>query len=1098
MNIQSFKVISKPFLFHAEKKDFKVIIEHLHSVYPNIQTDNTLNSIDQFTNDLYQYKEFNLPITNYKPTSEDDVKQIVHDNDILKMNLTTYQMFVRNFMSNYTPYNGMILFHGLGTGKTCSAITICEEYRNYLKKSGKQHRIYVLSMSSAITENFEYQLFNETQLEQVNNKWICNSCIGDKFLQEIDPYQLVTMDKQTIYKLIKAQINNYYVFSGCVGFANDFLSNIANKNEYAKTKYIKDKYEGSLFILDEVHNIKEDTDPKSFSSVLTTIVETTTIKLLMMTATPAFNSCQDFVFLSKILNKNDKLPFIDDVKTIFNSNDDFIEGGEDVLNQHLHGYVSYVKGENPYSFPYRIYPTIKYKHPVNSSYNLKHLQIFPVPLSQQQSEKYISMTDTVKGQDLLGHIALQMSLIAYPDDYTKIGEAMKIDKEEKGKLPIFSYKTSDHFFNNENLNQYSGKLFQIQNIMKKFDGIGLIYVKQIKEGVCPVAIALEAIGYKLVDKYNHRTNLCTNYSKKDNGKNYIVLNPFLDINIQEMISIINDKSNSDGNRIKIVIITDALSEGVDFKNIRQMHIVNPWWNLSQIEQIIGRAVRFRSHKDLPFENRNVEIFMHTALLFNHEETIDYHMYCESEQKAIKIGKLTRLLKEIAIDCTYNSTQFQSNESLNYLKINQTTSQGNHIQYSIGDNPYTVLTDYMENCTYTCKNILSEKPGTKLTIDYITSHVQSLVQRIRLLFNKNYVYTRQEIINELLMIVPEENIDYTLTYMIDNKIPIFDRFNRQGYITNIGDYYMFQPPELNKNIPIYERRIPMAYVYDSILIEPGEKTVEKISGSYIVDELRILYEIANNKTTKRDIRAQDPEYLVYSAFELLYIHLKKIKEFESISLKEWENYKNDIYIAAMIERLSDIKCLELAKYLHVKLDLTEFEEKLKKYFTQLYIKSKKLYVIWTHTDSKIAYYNEDWTYNTTNMFKSELLSPLVPRENKDTIANDQLPLGGISYNKDYTTRVFKLSLPFTEKSTKQRYGFEITMKYDAKQILQQLISDTITIESQYTIDNIKWQIEFCLRFFDIQHYKEKRWFLNPVEVIQNTATNFNLIKKKDKK
>jgi hypothetical protein len=1091
MNVQ--KIANSLLKFNAQKI-FKIIIDEPFSLYPNINND----TADQFSNELYHYKEFNLPIKIHKPTSEEDVKQIVHDNDKLTMNLTTYQMFVRNFMSNYTPYNGMILFHGLGTGKTCSAITIGEEYRNYLKRSGKGQRIYVLSMSSAITENFEYQLFNETQLEKINDKWICNSCIGNKFIEEIDPYQLVTMDKATLFKLIKSQINTYYIFSGCVGFANDVVSNLANKNEYSKQKYIKDKYEGALFILDEVHNIKEDKDPNSFSSVMSTIVDYTTIKLLMMTATPAFNSCQDFVFLSKLLNKNDKLPFIDDVKSVFNSNDDFVDGGEEILNQHLHGYISYVKGENPYSFPYRIYPKIKYTHPTNSKYHLEHLQIFPVVLSKSQSQKYIDVMETFKGQDLLGHVALQMTLITYPEDTTSIGDAMRIDKEEKKELPIFSYKNTNHFFDHDRLQEYSGKLFQLQKTMQQFEGIGIIYVKQIKEGICPVAIALEAIGYKLVDKYNHRTNICTNYNKKDNGKNYTVLNPSLNIDIQEMISLINDKSNADGNRIKIVIITDALSEGVDFKNIRQMHIVNPWWNLSQIEQIIGRAVRFRSHKDVSFEKRNVEIFMHTALLSNNEETIDYHMYCESEEKAIKIGKLTRLLKEMAIDCTYNSMQTQSNESLNHLTIHQTTSRGERIQYPIGDMPYTVLTDYMENCTYTCRNVISETPGTKSTIDYITSHTPSIVQRIKLLFNKNYVYTRQDIINELLSVIPEENIDYTLTYMIDNKIPVFDRFNRPGYITNIGEYYMFQPPELTENIPVYERRIPMAYVYDSILIEPGEKVEEKITGNYVVDELNQLFMIANDKTTKREIRAQDPEYLVYSAFELLYIHLKKIKEFENITIKEWDMYKTEIYVAALIERLSDVKCLELAKYLYGKPELTIFEQHLKKYFTNLFIKSKQLFVLWSHTDSKIAYYNEDWTYNTTNMFKSELLSPLVPRENKETIANNQLPLGGIAYNKDFTNRIFKLSLPFTPKSTKQRYGFEITMKFDAKQILQELITDTIVLESQYTIDNIKWQIEFCLRFYDKMKYQGKRWFLNPVEVVQNSATNFNLIKKKDKK
>jgi hypothetical protein len=238
--------------------------------------------------------------------------------------------------------------------------------------------------------------------------------------------------------------------------------------------------------------------------------------------------------------------------------------------------------------------------------------------------------------------------------------------------------------------------------------------------------------------------------------------------------------------------------------------------------------------------------------------------------------------------------------------------------------------------------------------------------------------------------------------------------------------------------------------------------------------------------------------VYSALELLYIHLKKIKEYENITIKEWEKYKTDLYIAAMIERLPDIKCLELAKFLFRKKELNTFETQLKKYFENLHILHKPLFVIWSHTDSKIAYYNEDWSYNTTNMFKSELLSPLVPRENKDTIANNQLPLGGIAYNQDFTDRNFKLSLPYTPQAKRHRYGFEITMKSDAKQILQELISDKIVIGKEITIDNIKWQIEFCLRFYDKMKYNGKRWFLNPVEVVQNSATNFNLIKKKDKK
>ena len=43
-------------------------------------------------------------------------------------------MFIKNFMSFQTPYNSLLVFHGLGTGKTCSAIGVAEEMRSYYKQ----------------------------------------------------------------------------------------------------------------------------------------------------------------------------------------------------------------------------------------------------------------------------------------------------------------------------------------------------------------------------------------------------------------------------------------------------------------------------------------------------------------------------------------------------------------------------------------------------------------------------------------------------------------------------------------------------------------------------------------------------------------------------------------------------------------------------------------------------------------------------------------------------------------------------------------------------------------------------------------------------
>ena len=76
--------------------------------------------------------------------------------------------------------------------------------------------------------------------------------------------------------------------------------------------------------------------------------------------------------------------------------------------------------------------------------------------------------------------------------------------------------------------------------------------------------------------------------------------------------------------------------------------------MNRIEQIIGRAVRFCSHKQLPFAERNVEIYLYgTVLDGTEEESADLYVYRLAENKSVQIGNVTRVLKETAIDCILN-------------------------------------------------------------------------------------------------------------------------------------------------------------------------------------------------------------------------------------------------------------------------------------------------------------------------------------------------------------------------------------------------------------------------------------------------------------
>ena len=64
----------------------------------------------------------------------------------------------------------------------------------------------------------------------------------------------------------------------------------------------------------------------------------------------------------------------------------------------------------------------------------------------------------------------------------------------------------------------------------------------------------------------------------------------------------------DGKKVKVLLISKAAAEGIDFKNIRQIHILDPWYNMNRIEQIIGRGVRNFSHCGLPLKNAMLKYF----------------------------------------------------------------------------------------------------------------------------------------------------------------------------------------------------------------------------------------------------------------------------------------------------------------------------------------------------------------------------------------------------------------------------------------------------------------------------------------------------------
>jgi superfamily II DNA or RNA helicase len=115
----------------------------------------------------------------------------------------------------------------------------------------------------------------------------------------------------------------------------------------------------------------------------------------------------------------------------------------------------------------------------------------------------------------------------------------------------------------------------------------------------------------------------------------------------------NELDNKHGEKIKIIMISPAGAEGLSLMNVRQVHIVEPYWHEVRITQMIGRAVRICSHKHLPFAERHVDVYRYKSIRKNKKWTTDQYIEELAKTKDGLIQSFLDTVKEAAIDCVLN-------------------------------------------------------------------------------------------------------------------------------------------------------------------------------------------------------------------------------------------------------------------------------------------------------------------------------------------------------------------------------------------------------------------------------------------------------------
>ena len=769
-------------------------LEHFISSYPYTENGKEptefypyLNKYEKDNFDKLEFFENILPIKEEKP----DQKGVP-----LK-----HQELLARFMSPKTLNDEILLFHQVGTGKTCTAINIAE----LAMSMNPNLKVIVLVKGETIAKNF----INELAFQ----------CTPGQYIPE--NYEKLTKNEKVV-RLNKNIRTNYEIHT--------FYTFAKNIKHIKNDKLIENQFSNRIIIMDEVHNIREYEQEKKGEKIYVYkelhrflhIIKNR--KIVLMSATPMKDNVTEFAsIMNLILPMDTQLPigkqFLD---TFFEDDDQPKIKNMKMLKQLIRGKVSVLRAMESDLVKMNIGDTIN---------ELKHTKLDIDTMSNFQSEVYIEAlkkdTSSVSIESLKSdkNLSVDESLRDRENKSEKIVESPRDvespqeDEEEVSGLYDNSRQASLFVFPNKT---YGSKGFSDPENIKiskdsksgskaKFTDKLINILTKNKTIHSPVDL-LEEIG-KYSSKYkktlqdivlNPKEN-CFVYSKFVKGSGLIVFSELLKLfgykeatgnetsqdgqvlrfglltgkiteSIEKIIKKFNSPENRHGKLIQVLIGSPLVSEGRSFKNIRQIHILTPHWNISETEQAIGRGIRAFSHEDLDKSERTVKVYRHCSMpnskIIN---SIDYIMYKKSEDKDIKVKQIERLCKESAIDCAFTKKR-------NLLETDIDGSR--ECEY--------------QTCKYVCDNVSDE---------YINKSVNQLIEKNGAVLNKitdtyNLFYGEQKLkstinliqqlfkrkffmhIKELMLSfsdIPFMILIRALKYMMQNYIPIINTYGFVSYM-----------------------------------------------------------------------------------------------------------------------------------------------------------------------------------------------------------------------------------------------------------------------------------------------------------------------------
>ena len=810
--------------------------------------------------------------------------------------LSPTQRFIGQYLSPKTPYMSALLFHGVGVGKTCSAITVAE---SYLEMFPRKQVIIVAPRN--IQPNFTREIFSEGKLkigeEEEPNEYL--GCTGNTYLKlsgtEFNRDKASIMNRVNHLKARRYQLVGYLAFYNYLKTMLEREIGKSLKGErraQEEYKLLNRRFSNRLIIIDEAHNVRDLTETdddsadapggraelsesqagKKLTPYLRKLLAAADgTKLLLLTATPMYNSYKEIIPILNLLLINDKKATVSE-SDFFDTKGEFLEDGAEKFGQIVKAYVSFMRGENPLAFPLRLMPedlprleTWPGKNPLGEDIRDADVrkQIVELPFiaaehSPEGLRDYRSIVAKLIVSSGLRLAATDGMVQAGNFLFPGLGSALPETRiREQGFKGAFNETKEPRQFrlnpgipttwlHESDLRTYSPKCSMVLKRLRTTKGVSFIYSRFVFSGALSIALALEANGYENANRPTgylkdvpmapggKQCALCSKKQGEHAGSahafrqaKYVLLTGRDDLtpNNKGSIELATQPSNVAGGDVKVVIGSQVASEGIDLKFIREVIVFDSWYHLNKLEQVIGRGIRFCSHALLPIEKRNctIVLLLTSFPASQNQETIDMYQYRIGFEKASQIGQITRVMKQYAIDCNLNRDAIVIS-GLEPINIEDSQEVVRYDQ-PINDVPFTSVCDWIEDCDYTCGIPVEIDPmdTDDSTYDEYAARwrVYQMKDRLRKLFEKRTFFRFENLIFNLTDI-PQVAISAILRDIVGNRSFRITVRGETGYIIYKNGYFLFQPDKLqDKGIPLALRAALFPVKQDSYEdIEPA--------------------------------------------------------------------------------------------------------------------------------------------------------------------------------------------------------------------------------------------------------------------------------------